>query len=282
MALHRVDLRSFLPPRALVGMVHVAALPCTPASSLSIDAIAQLAVQDALVLARAGFDAVMLENMHDRPYVNSPHAPHTTAAMARVALAVADALDHARTSKPLGLQILSRGEREALAIALAVGARFVRCENFALAHVADEGLMPDACAGPLLRYRRELGCDRGSAAVALLADVKKKHASHAITADIDIEHTVEACVFFGADAVIVTGRVTSDPPTQDDLARARAAAGTLPVLVGSGADHSNLGRIFEHADAAIVGSSVKHQGSWDQPVDPQRAIELVRARDARS
>ena len=54
-------------------------------------------------------------------------------------------------------------------------------------HVADEGLMAEADAGPLLRYRRTIGAE----AVAILADVKKKHAAHAITSDVDIAEATE-------------------------------------------------------------------------------------------
>ena len=32
--------------------------------------------------------------------------------------------------------------------------QLIRAENFVFSHVADEGIMPDASAGPLLRYRQ--------------------------------------------------------------------------------------------------------------------------------
>ena len=38
-------------------------------------------------------------------------------------------------------------------ICLAAQLQFIRAENFVFSHVADEGIMPDASAGPLLRYR---------------------------------------------------------------------------------------------------------------------------------
>ncbi len=67
--------------------------------------------------------------------------------MTKVAVAVRDAVG----DLTIGIQILSRGEHEALAVALACGGSFIRCETFVFAHVADEGLMMDAAAGPLLR-----------------------------------------------------------------------------------------------------------------------------------
>ena len=51
-------------------MVHVGALPGTPESALKIEDIITQALKEALVLENAGIDAVMIENMHDRPYLN--------------------------------------------------------------------------------------------------------------------------------------------------------------------------------------------------------------------
>src|SRR5262245_48387894 len=125
-----------LPRRALIGMVHIHALPATPHHRHGLDRAIRDAIADARVLASAGFDAVLLETMHDRPYALPPAPPETTACMTRIAGAVRDALPRLT----LGIQILSSGEREALAIALAVSASFIRCENFVYAHIADEGL----------------------------------------------------------------------------------------------------------------------------------------------
>ena len=84
----------------------------------------------------------MIENMHDRPYLRQSVGPEVTATMAAVLDAIRRAVD-----VPLGVQILAGANREALAVAFAGGASFIRAENFVFAHVADEGLMPDADAG---------------------------------------------------------------------------------------------------------------------------------------
>lgn len=255
--------------KALIGMVHVGALPGSPRSRQSIPALAKAAAHEARVLISAGFDAVMIENMHDAPYVNAPHHPAVTATMTAVGLAVADAIGDA----PMGVQVLSLGSREALAVALAVGAQFIRVENFAFAHVADEGLMPEAQAGPLLRYRRSIGAQH----IAIFADVKKKHASHALTADLPLADAIAGAEFFGADGVIITGAATGRPTDPDDLAEARAAT-RLPVLVGSGVTPATVQSLFRHADALIVGSSIKRSGHWSQPVDPRRAAAIANAK----
>jgi membrane complex biogenesis BtpA family protein len=263
-----------LPPNALIGMVHLRALPGSPGAHLSLDEIVRTAATEARALAEAGFDALIVENMHDRPYVHGRHGPETTAAMTRAALAVRDAAP----KLPLGVQVLSGGNEEALAIALAAGGSFIRCENFVFSHVADEGLLAEAEAGPLLRYRRKIGAEH----VAIYADLKKKHASHAITADISIAEAAEAAAFFGADGVIVTGSATGKPVAVRDL-ESVAGATDLPVLVGSGVTPESAATLLKHADALIVGSSVKQGGLWSSPLDPSRCRTVVEAvRRARS
>lgn len=253
--------------KALVGMVHVGALPGTPRASSSVPEIAAAAVAEATLLAGAGFDAIMLENMHDVPYLKGGVGPEIVAAMTVVSAAVAEAVD-----LPLGIQILAGANAAALAVALAVGAQFVRVEGFAFASVADEGLLPDADAGPLLRYRRSIG----AGPVAILADVKKKHSAHAITADVDIAEMTRATEFFGADGVIVTGTSTGAPTSIDDLRAARAAT-SLPLLVGSGVTPDTASSLLAYADALIVGSWCKRDGAWHNPPDAERARQLVEA-----
>ncbi|MBA4028229.1 MAG: BtpA family membrane complex biogenesis protein [Planctomyces sp.] len=254
--------------RAVVGMIHLRALPGSPSSTLSVDRIAQHAADEARLLAEAGFDALMIENMHDRPYINAPHAPEVVAAMTAAGLAVRAAAPHL----PLGVQVLSLGAREALAVAQAVGGSFVRVENFVFAHVADEGLMPTAVAGDLLRYRRAINAQ----GIAVLADVQKKHASHALSADVGLAQWAQGAAFFGADGLIVTGRSTGDPAGMHDVITC-AGATALPVVVGSGVDPTNVREYFEHAAAVIVGSWYKRGGVWSEGPDPARCRALIAA-----
>jgi predicted TIM-barrel enzyme len=67
--------------------------------------------------------------------------------------------------------------------------------------------------------------------VQVWADVKKKHSSHAITADVDIGETAHAVEFMRGDAVIVTGAVTGEAPRQADLLAVKKKA-RLPVYLG--------------------------------------------------
>jgi len=246
-------------------MIHVGALPGTPRSATDLGQIIQQAVAEAATYTAAGLDGLLIENMHDVPYLCGKVGPEIVAGMTAVGLAVRRA-----SPLPLGVQVLAAANREALAVAQACGATFVRIENFAYAHVADEGLMPVAEAGPLLRYRRQIGAEN----VAVVADVKKKHSSHAITGDVSLAQAAQTSEFFGADAIVVTGAATGQAASAQEVAAAGRAV-RIPVWVGSGVRPDNLPLLWPHADAFIVGSFFKVDGSWSGPVDPARVEKFM-------
>ena len=252
-------------PRALIGMIHVQALPGTPRSERSVAEIADVAAGEAERLHAAGFHGLAIENMHDRPYLRRDVGPEITAAMAVVGRAVREA-----APLPLGVQVLAGANREALAAAQACGAAFVRVEGFVFAHVADEGIF-ESQAGELLRYRKAIGAED----VKIFADVKKKHSSHAITADVDLASTAHAAEFFLADGLVVTGSETGRATDPADLAAVRAAV-EAPVAVGSGLSADNLAR-YADADAWIVGSWLKRGGLWSEALDLDRVGRMGEA-----
>lgn len=260
---------------ALLGMVHVGALPGAPMADQGVERIIAVAVDEARALTEAGFDGVIIENMHDRPYVHGHQGPEVVAAMTRVGVEVRRALP----GLPIGVQILSGGNAAALAVGLVAGLDFIRCENFVFSHVADEGLLERAEAGPLLRYRRMIGADgRGpdGRRVAVYCDLKKKHASHAITADVSLADAAEAAEFFGADGVIVTGTATGRPASLEDVMEVRAAT-RLPLLIGSGVTPETAAELLRYADGLIVGSAIKKEGFWANRLDLARCRAMAAA-----
>lgn len=248
-------------------MVHVAALPGTPKHSMPMAKIVQAAVDEAKLLADSGFDSVMIENMHDAPYLMRDVGPEIIAAMTIIACAVRRAV-----KVPLGLQVLAGANHAALAVAHAADFQYIRAEGFVFASVADEGIMHQADAGPLLRYRKTINAEH----VKILADIKKKHSSHAITADLDISHTAKAAEFFGADGIVITGLATGQAIKVSDLGTARVAS-SLPLVVGSGVDPDSVKDLFAYADALIVGSWYKRDGLWSNPPCPDRVKQIVNA-----
>lgn len=249
----------------LIGMIHARALPGTPRSQLSMREICRIAFEEADWLQEAGFDALLVENMHDVPYLKRAVGPEIVAAMTEVVATVREAVDC-----PVGLQILAGANREAIAVAHATGAQFVRAEGLVFAHVADEGWI-ESDAGELLRYRKAIGAQT----VKILADIKKKHSSHIVTSDLDLADTAQAAEFFGANSLIITGSSTGRAAKKSDLEE--AARGTaLPLIVGSGTTPETLSELWDLAQGFIVGSYLKKGGRWDNPLDPERIRKLIK------
>ena len=144
---------------------------------------------------------------------------------------------------PVGVQILAGANREAMAVAKCANLQYIRAEGFVFSHVADEGLM-NACAGELLRYRRQIEADD----VLVFSDIKKKHSSHAITGDVSIMETAMAAQFFFADGVVITGPSTGSQADPKELRDVMNSTMHLPILIGSGITHKNVGQ-FAQANA---------------------------------
>lgn len=250
--------------KTIIGMVHVAALPGTPGNHLTVDEIIREAKKEALVLEKGGIDAILIENMHDVPYLNTKVGPEITAMMTAVACKIKQQI-----SIPLGIQILAGANTEALAVAQAAKLNFIRAEGFVYAHVADEGLIV-SCAGELLRYRKMIGAEE----VKIFTDVRKKHSSHAITADVSLEEQIKTAEYFRSDGIIITGRTTGEEALIEDVQIARHSS-ALPVLIGSGITAENIKNYWPFADVFIVGSYLKENGNWKNPVSENRVSVLM-------
>src|SRR5215813_10914390 len=250
--------------KPIIGVIHVAALPGAPMNTLPVSEIIVLAIREAAIYRDGGVDGVIIENMHDTPYLRGSVGPEIVAAMAIIGHAVKN-----DTRLPTGVQILAGANIEAMAVAHAANLDFIRAEAYAFAHVADEGLIQSSAA-ELLRYRKMIGADR----VQVWADVKKKHSSHAITADVSLGATAEAVEFMRGDAVIVSGSVTGEAPKIADAREAKAHC-RLPVLLGSGVDANNIAEFYQSADGFIIGSHFKTDGHWAKSVEAERVRGLM-------
>jgi len=250
----------------LIGMVHVAPLPGSPRWDGSMDRVIAAAVADARALIEGGMDAVLIENHGDAPFTPGRVEPATVAALAVVAREVRAALPGAT----LGINVLKNDARSALAVACAVGARFIRVNVHAGAVVADQGLVQSDAHGTL-RDRRLLG-----AAIQIFADVGGKHATP--LAPVDLEQHARDLRHRGlADGLVVSGPATGTATPLADLKRVRGAVPDVPILVGSGATPDTAAELLSIADGLIVGTALKRGGDVANPVDPERVRRLVAA-----
>jgi len=250
--------------KQVFGMVHVGALPGTPQHRLNLTQITEQATREAKLLQASGFDGIIMENMHDIPYLNREVGAEIIASMTVVCKAVREV-----TSCDLGIQVLAGANKAALAIALACDFDFIRAEGYVFSQISDEGMM-NADAGELQRYRRLIGAEK----IKIYCDIKKKHSAHAITADVPIADMAKAAEFFLADGVIVTGSCTGIAACKIELASVNKAA-KCPILIGSGLTSGNLEEYWELADGFIVGSYLKKGGIWSNTLDKERCRRFI-------
>ena len=251
--------------KPVVGVIHVGALPGTPRGEKSVAELVRQAKDEARIYRECGVDGVIIENMHDVPYLKCEVGPEIVAAMTAIGGEV-----KVECGLPVGIQILAGANIEAMAVAHAAGLDFIRAEGYAYAHVADEGLI-EASAAKLLRYRKMIGAER----VQVWTDVKKKHSAHAITADVSLGQTAETVEFMGADCVIVTGSVTGEAPQVANVKEAKTHC-RLPVFLGSGISESNIDQFYNEADGFIIGTYFKVDGLWSNTVDPTRVTQFIK------
>lgn len=247
----------------VIGMVHLPALPGAPRYGGALDAVIDAALLDARALEDGGVAALIIENFGDVPFHKERVPAITVAAMTRVVSEVARA-----TRLPFGINCLRNDGEAALAIACATGASFIRVNVFAGAVLTDQGVI-EGRAADLLRLRAHLAVD-----VAIVADVQVKHAAPLVARPIEreIDDTLVRAL---ADGVIVSGEATGAPAEHALVARARAAAGSAPLWIGSGVSAESVHSFVGVADAVIVGTALKRDGDVLAPVDVARVRALV-------
>lgn len=255
-------------PKPVIGMVHLWPLPGAPGyTGYGMGTIIDHAMRDAEALVEGGVDALMVENMWDLPYtVGREVKPE---AMTAQAVAAAEVVRRF-SSLPVGINVIHNGGVVCLAIAVAAGARFIRVCILTGARLWDTGEFDHGCAAELIRKRKELHAEH----IHIFADVDKKHS--VAFPGLDLATHIEWTEFYGADAVIVSGKMTGSAPDIEDVRETKQRA-SRPVLIGSGGNEENIAAFLQYADGVIVGSSLKKDGVMENPVDAARVRRFVEA-----
>ncbi|KAK8719522.1 hypothetical protein OTU49_013982, partial [Cherax quadricarinatus] len=87
---------------AIIGMIHVKALPGTPLNQYGVDQLVEMACTEAQIYKEAHVDGVLVENMFDVPYVKRLSlGPEVVACMTKVCCEVRRIIPR---SVPCGVQ----------------------------------------------------------------------------------------------------------------------------------------------------------------------------------
>lgn len=254
-----------LPSPALIGVIHLPALPGSPLHILSMDEILGRAVKECETLHDAGFDAAIMENFGDVPFSPTTLPPASVAAMAVVA-------DQVRRNVKLvtGINALRNDAAAALAIAAASGASFIRVNVHTGVSASDQGWL-EGRAHETLRYRKQLGTR-----IAVLADVDVKHATS--ISHPDVVQAAKDTAYRGlADGLIVTGPATGEAVDPEELRRVHEAVPDRRLFIGSGATAATVAHLLNLATGVIVGTGIKQDGDPGNPIDPVLAGAFAQA-----
>lgn len=250
-----MEVREILAPgkRFVIGMVHCLPLPGTAGYGGNLEQVYAQAVQDAKTLEDAGVDAVIVENMGDGPFGICLDT------VQRVTLTVAAQKVREAVSLPVGIDAAFCDYEASLAIAVAVGAAFVRIPVF-VDTVEFYGGIITPCARNCMLYRRQLGAEH----VMVLADIQVKH-TNMLLPHVTMEQSAKNAAECGADAIIVTGSSIGTETPIEMISRVKQVT-SLPVIAGSGVNADNIARQLDIADGAVIGSSLKEGGVLSNPI----------------
>jgi uncharacterized protein len=238
----------FRSAKAIIGVIHLPPLPGFDGHP-GMPALVEHALADLDVLMHEGVDGVLVENEYDRPH-------QVTAS------------NEASRGIVVGCEILLNDPRASLQVAAASAARFIRSDYF-----VDRMSRPgygefDIDPEGLVRHRNDTAAD-----VLILADIQVKYAT--MLEARQLAESARLASLYGADAVVVTGTATGDPPRLEDLLEAAAgiaASGNrIPVLIGSGLTPENARRLLGACDGAIVGTALMR----DRKINARAARTLM-------
>lgn len=249
--------------KAIIAMCHMQAMPGDPYydKEKGMKMVVEKAKQDLEALQEGGVDAVMFSNEFSLPYLTKVRT-ETVAAMARVIGELQPYI-----SIPYGVNCLW-DPIASLDLAVAVDAKFVR-EIFTGVYASDFGLWNTNC-GEVVRHQRAIGAEN----VKLLFNIVPEAAKY--LADREIESIAKTTVFnCRPDALCVSGATAGSATDPEVLRRAKSAAGDTVVLANTGCRVNTIENLLSIADGAVVGTTFKYDGKFENQTDAKRVREFM-------
>ena len=211
--------------------------------------IREFALRNTDMAVRAGIQALFLQDLGDHP-VSRPIPSHIVADMSGVGSWIRQEFPELQ----LGISLLGHGAREPLAIAQAIGAKFVRLKVYVGAMVKAEGLL-EGCAAEAIQYRYQIGAED----IAIFSDVYDRTGEPLGKLPL-VEEVRQATVFGRSDAVVMTGKSFSE--TLSMISEISNSDLNPPILIGGGVNTDNVQEALRVANGVIVSSAFKSMGGF--------------------
>ena len=249
--------------KAIIAMCHMQAMPGDPGydGQKGMDWVIKNMYDDLIALQNGGVDSVMFSNEFSLPYMTKVD----TITVASMATAIGELKRYIKI--PFGVNVLWDGEKT-LDLAKACGADFVR-EIYSGVYASDFGMW-NTDFGRVARHRKSI--DAGN--VKLIFNILPEAAKY--LADRDIVEIAKSTVFnCKADALCVSGLTAGSETNSQILKRVKDAVPDTVVLANTGCRPDTIEAQLSVADGAVVGTTFKVDGKFENGVDEKRVREFT-------
>lgn len=249
--------------KAIISMLHLQAMPGDPYydKEKGMKWVVEKAKQDLDALQEGGVDAIMFSNEYSLPYLTDVKR-ETVAAMGRVIGELKPYI-----SIPYGVNVLW-DPKASLDLAAAVDAKFIR-EIFTGVYASDFGLWNTNC-GEVIRHQKEIGADQ----VKLLFNIVPEAARY--LADRDMRQIAKSTVFnCRPDALCVSGLTAGSPTDMSLLKEVKEEVKDTVVFANTGCRKETIEGLLGIADGAVVATTFKYDGKFENQVDQKRVKEFM-------
>ena len=249
--------------KAIIAMCHLAPLPGDPAynTDQGMEYAIKRARTDLKALQNGGVDAVMFSNEYSLPYLTNVKT-ETVAAMARI---VGELMSEIKV--PFGVNVLWDAWKS-LDLAAATGAKFIR-EIFSGVYASDFGLWNTNC-GETVRHQHAIGAQN----VKLLFNIVPE--ASAYLAGRSPAEIAKSTVFnCHPDALCVSGQIAGAATDTSTLAEVKKAVPNTVVFANTGCRKETIRDQLAIADGAVVATTFKYDGIFENMVDEKRVAEFM-------
>lgn len=249
--------------KAIIAMCHFAPLPGDPGfeKEKGMAYAIERARKDLHALQDGGVDAVMFSNEFSLPYLTDVHT-ETVAAMGRII----GELMHEITV-PFGVNVLWDAKKS-LDLAAATGAKFIR-EIFTGVYASDFGLWNTNC-GETVRHQHAIGAED----VKLLFNIVPEASVY--LGNRTPGAIAKSTVFnYHPDALCVSGQTAGLATDSSVLAEVKKAVPDTVVFANTGCKKETIADQLAIADGAVVATTFKYDGIFENMVDERRVAEFM-------
>lgn len=250
--------------KPIVAMCHFQALPGDPYYDAAggMDKVVDLARRDLAALQVGGVDSVMFSNEFSLPYLTKVKAG-TVAAMARV---IGELKRDIKI--PYGVNVLW-DPIASIDLAAAVGARFIR-EILTGVYASDFGLW-NTNVGETIRHKMATH----QKDLRILFNIVPEAASY--LGNRTIKDIARSTVFNNRPDVLCVSGLTAGAETDSQiLSHVKEIVPNTPVFANTGCRKNTIASQLAVADGAVVGTTFKVDGKFENLVDQKRVEDFMK------